>query len=67
MDEIAPEYDVVVLGTGELHSHPHLTPQRGAMTAIIFGSEIVTQIEMLISYRFDRVYSFWVRSLADRD
>jgi len=43
MDDIAPEYDVVVLGTGKLYTCSKLYPAKRGNTAILVVSTIVTQ------------------------
>lgn len=60
MEEIAPKYDVIVLGTGMLQP-PHPFPdsniqRRGARPSNRLGLHRI----LMFLRRLDRVYSFWV-------
>jgi hypothetical protein len=69
MDEIAPEYDVIVLGTGMFlfPSSPVSATTRRIPASESFGLMLVFYCipkRMLTVSRIDRVYSFWVRQTA---
>lgn len=64
MDEIAPEYDVVVLGTGKLASTPHWLEGHGLEGSIVmlFVREMANTED-----RVDGMCSFWVCEFGEDD
>jgi hypothetical protein len=68
MDEIAPEYDVIVLGTGTfLFPSSPVSATRRIPASENFGLMLpfyCISKRMLTVSRIDRVYSFWVRQTA---